>query len=179
LVQSVTFEIGPKDARKQITVPVACCVSPEECGKEGAYYDLMPNSEYKTVIYFEDKGVTFVRSESNWKYYTSNLRLVAWINIEKILGSSCKDDSVCTYAAHIIADIIRHLPTHPVNVFPFARVYSEITDEEVRSNAIFSAYTYDEKHSQYLMSPFDFFALNIKTEFAICMDSNIPIGISC
>jgi hypothetical protein len=175
-----TFEIKGKDNElKQITVPIACCVSPEECDKEGWYYDLMPDSAYKTVIYFEDKGWTFVRSESNWKYYVSNLRLVCWINIEKILGANCKDDQPCTYAAHIIAEIIRHLPEHPQNVSPFNFVYPEVIDQEIRSASIFSAYTYDEKHSQYLMAPYDYFAINIRTNFAVCMKSSSVFDATC
>jgi hypothetical protein len=175
-----TFEIKGKDNElKQFTVPIACCVSPAECDKEGWYYDLMPDSAYKTVIYFEDKGWTFVRSESNWKHYVSNLRLVCWINIEKILGKDCKDDQPCTYAAHIIAEIIRHLPEFPQNVAPFSFVYPEIIDQEIRSASIFSAYTYDEKHSQYLMAPYDYFAINIRTNFAICMKGTDLYDSNC
>ena len=132
----------------------------------------MPNSEYKTVIYFEDGGVSFVRSESNWKYYTSNLRLVCWINIAKIFEAECNTGIPCTYAAHIIAEIIRHLPSFPEHQDPFEKVYSEVVSQDVRSNSIFSQYTYDEKHSQYLMSPYDYFALNITTTFAICLKIN-------
>jgi hypothetical protein len=171
LTQVATFEIkGADNTLVQKTVPIACCVDPESC-KEGPYDDLMPNSAYKTVIYFEDGGVSFVRSESNWKYYTSNLRLVCWINIAKIFESECKTGIPCTYAAHVVAEIIRHLPEFPAHYTPFDKVYSEVVSQEVRSNSIFSQYTYDEKHSQYLMSPYDYFALNIQTTFAICLKS--------
>ena len=181
LTAALTFDIITRDKENnptsmQKTVPIACCVTPEDCQKEGAYNDLMPNSAYKTVIYFEDGGVTFERSESNWKYYKSNLRLVCWINIEKITGSTCKSENPCTYAAHIIAEIIRALPEFPENAHgPIEKVYSEITNQLVRSPSIFSAYTYDEKHVQYLMAPYDYFALTIETSFAICLRStNVP-----
>ena len=180
LTSIATFEIrGPDNTLKQITVPIACCVTPEECGREGAYYDLMPNSQYKTVIYFEDGGISFVRNESNWKYYTSNLRLVCWVNIEKILILMCKADSPCTYSAHIIAEIIRHLPQFPQNISPFSFVYSEVTAQVIRSASIFGSYTYDEKHSQYLMSPYDYFALDIKTDFAICLRNTLVYDATC
>lgn len=178
LTSVATFEIKGPDGPVEKTVPIACCVTADDC-KEGAYNDLMPDSQYKTVIYFEDKGVTFNRSESNWKYYTSNLRLVCWINIEKITGSTCKSDNPCTYAAHIIAEIIRHLPEFPQNVTPFSFVHPEVTNQEIRSASIFSQYTYDEKHSQYLMSPFDYFALEITTTFAICMKGTDVYDSTC
>lgn len=180
LVQPLTFEIkNDKNEVVQKTFPIACCVTPEECGRDGAYYDLMPNSEYLTVIYFEDGGLSFERAESNWKYYKSNLRLICWINIEKIFGHDCKSDLPCTYAATIVADIIRALPLFPQSIAPFDRVYSEIKSQIVRSPSIFSPYTYDEKHSQYLMSPYDYFALEIETSFAICLKSTAVYNPYC
>jgi|WetSurMetagenome_2_1015567.scaffolds.fasta_scaffold20970_5 hypothetical protein len=170
LVSVTTLLVKDKDNNDvEKTIPIACCVTPEDC-KDGAYNDLLPNSDYKTVIYFEDGGVSFERYEGGWKYYKSSLRLVCWINIEKLTNTEgCKCETPCTYSAHLIADIIRALPTFPENHSPFDHVYSEVTGQLVRSPSIFSAYTYDETHSQYLMAPFDYFALNIETSFAICL----------
>jgi hypothetical protein len=181
LVAPLTFEIKDKDNNLvQKTVPIACCVTADDC-KEGAYNDLMPNSDYKTVIYFEDGGVTFDRAESNWKYFTSNLRLVCWINIEKLTESGvCKSEVPCTYAAHIITEIIRALPEFPENNHaPIEKVFSEITSQENRTPSIFGAYTYDEKHAQYLMAPFDYFSLNLRTTFAICLRSTVVPSSNC
>lgn len=173
------FDIKDKEGNTiQKSFPIACCTTADDC-KEGAYNDLMPNSAYKTVIYFEDRGATFSRKESNWKYYQSNLRLVCWINIEKITGAECKSEVPCTYAAHIIAEIIRALPDFPENHTPFDKVYSEVVSQDIRSNSIFSQYSYDEKHSQYLMAPYDYFALNIQTEFAICLKSTDVYDATC
>jgi hypothetical protein len=180
LVSAVTFEQKDKDnAVKDVTFPIACCVSPADC-KEGAYNDLMPNSAYKTVIYFEDGGITFDKYESNWKYYKSTLRLVCWINIEKLTESGdCKSEDPCTYAAHIVAEIIRALPAFPENHYPFDKIYSEVTNQIVRSPSIFGSYTYDEKHSQYLMAPYDYFALTIETTFAVCLKNRVVYDSSC
>jgi hypothetical protein len=180
LVAPLTFEIKDKDNNMvQKTVPIACCVTADDC-KEGAYNDLMPNSDYQTVIYFEDAGVTFERTEGNWKYFTSNLRLVCWININKILNTSCKSQSPCIYAAHIITEIMRALPEFPENNHaPIEKVFTEIVSQEIRTPSIFGAYTYDEKHSQYLMSPYDYFALNLKTTFAICLRSTSVPDSTC
>jgi len=152
----------------QKSYPIACCVTLEDC-KVGAYNDLAPDSKYKTVIYFEDRGVTFEKYESNWKYYRSSLRLVCWINVAKILEDECYDDDSCTMSSHLIADIIRHLPSHPENHAPFDMVYSEIVNQEIRSNSIFAPYTYNELQTQYLMYPYDYFALDIDTRFAVCL----------
>jgi len=179
VVAPLTFEIRDKDNNMvEKTFPIACCVSAADC-KEGAYNELMPDSSYKTVIYFEDQGVSFVRAESNWKYYQSTLRLVCWINVAELLEDYCQTGTACTLSAHLIAEIIRVLPDFPENHAPFDHVYSEVTGQEVRSPAIFSAYTYDEKHSQYLLYPYDYFALTIQTNFAICLKSSVVYDSTC
>jgi len=152
--------------------PIACCVTANDC-KEGAYNDLAPDSKYKTVIYFEDRGVSFERYAGNWKYYKSSLRLVCWINVAKINSDTCWTADGCTLSSHLIADIIRHLPEHPINFPPFDQVYSEVTNQEIRSNSIFSPYTYNETQTQYLMYPYDYFALDIETSFAICLKGTV------
>ena len=179
LVSALTFEIkGTDNTPVEKTFPIACCVSADDC-KEGAYNELMPDSKYKTVIYFEDGGVSFERQESNWKYYTSTLKLVCWINAAKILGDDCNEGTACTLAAHLIVEIIRALPEFPENHTEFDHFYSEVTGQSVRDNSIFSAYTYDEKHTQYLMYPYDYFALDITTNFAVCMKNTATYDSEC
>ena len=173
------FEVRDKDGNMaEKSYPIACCVTAEDC-KDGAYNELMPDSKYKTVIYFEDRGISFVRKEGHWKYYQSNIRLVCWINVADILEDDCKKGTSCTLSAHLIAEIIRALPEFPENHDPFDFVYSEVVNQDIRSNAIFSAYSYDEKHSQYLMYPYDYFALDIQTQFAICLKGTSVYDSGC
>ena len=178
LVSAMTFDVKSKEEVVEKTFPIACCVTSDEC-ISGAYEDLLPNSKYNTLIYFEDGGVSFDRYEGKWKYYTSNLKLVCWINVAKILGDECNIETTCTYSAHIVAEIIRALPLFPENHAPFDHVYSEVSGQDVRSNSIFSAYSYDEKHTQYLMYPYDYFALNIETKFAICLTGTSVYDSTC
>lgn len=149
--------------------PVACCVTADDC-KTGAYNDLTPNNQYKTVLYFEDGGVSVLETTGRFKKMRSRLRLVCWINVAKIYGDACATDLPCTASTNIIIEIIRALPEFPVNYAPFMQVKFDIVNQLVRSNSIFSQYTYNEKQSQYLMSPYDYFALDIETTFSICLD---------
>jgi len=168
LVSTQSMTITGEDGVKVIKrYPVACCTTADDC-KAGAYNDLTPNSQYKSVIYFEDGGLSFERYAGNFKYYKSNLRLVAWLNVQKILEEDC-ESSQCTYSSHAIADIIRILPEFPQNIDPFTRVYIEVTGQVIRDNSIFSKYTYNELQTQYLLSPYDYFALEITTTFGICL----------
>lgn len=179
LVSPVIVTVRDKENNEiEKIIPVACCVTADDC-KDGSYNELMPDSKYKSVIYFEDKGVTFNRHEGRFKYYTSNVRLVCWLNVGLILGDDCGSGNTCTYAATAIAGIIRALPTVPADVSPFVRVFSEVMSQEIRSKAIFSAYTYDEKHSQYLMYPYDYFALDIQTTYGICLTGTDVYDASC
>lgn len=148
--------------------PVACCV-PDDC-KVGSYNDLTPDSAHKTVIYFEDGGVSFVRAQGNFRHYKSRLRLVCWINVAKLNEDICYTDSPCTASTNILLEIIRAIPNFPANYSPFLQVRFEVISQVVRDNGIFSKYTYNEKQTQYLMSPYDYFALEIETDFAICIE---------
>lgn len=154
----------------QKSYPVACCVTADDC-IAGAYDDLAPDSKYKTVIYFEDGGVSHVRDQGNFKYFLSRLRLVCWINVAKLNSDTCYTDSPCSASTNIIIEILRNIPEFPTEHDPFHQVKFDVVNQVVRSNSIFSQYTYNEKQVQYLMSPYDYFALEIETSFAICIDS--------
>src|SRR5512133_595055 len=164
-LMTITDEAGNKVEKRY---PIACCTSVTDC-KQGEYNDLCPDSKYKSVLYFEDGGVSFVKYEGKYKYYQSTLRLVCWLNVAKIREEPCYDGTVCTLSSKVIAQIIRALPSHPAHRPPFVNVYSEVVDQVVRSSSIFGAYTYNEKQTQYLMYPYDYFALTIRTNFSICL----------
>ena len=169
LVQTVYLNITDDSGVKvQKSFPVSCNFSAEDC-KTGLYNDLAPDSKYKTVIYFEDGGVTFNKREGAFICYTSNLKLVCWINVAKLYGELCPDGIPCTAGSVIIKKILCQLPEHPANVDPFAKFYPVVVSEDIRSNSIFSKYTYNELQTQYLLYPYDFFALNITTDFCVCV----------
>ena len=167
---SVTYlNITDENKEKvQKSFPVACDVS-ADCCIAGAYQDLTPNSKYMTVIYFEDGGVTFNKREGIFICYTSNLRLVCWINVGRYKAECCGEGHTCSASADIIGKIISALPGHPENIEPYSKVYPVVTSQVIRSNSIFGAYTYNEMQTQYLMYPYDYFALEIQTDFCICI----------
>ena len=162
---TVTDENGNK---VQKVFPISCNTSAEDC-KQGMYNDLVPDSKYKTVIYFEDKGVRFNKRDGKFMCYTSSLRLVCWINVALYNSDGCMEGVTCTLSADFIRKILCVFPDHPEIISPFVRVFPVITSQEVRSNSIFSQYSYNEKQTQYLLFPFDYFALNIETDFCICL----------
>ena len=120
----------------QKSYPVACCVTADDC-KEGAYNDLAPDSRYKTVIYFEDGGVSFVSEAGNFRHYRSRLRLVCWINVAKLNEDGCYTDSPCTASTNIIIEIIRALPLFPVNFAPLMQVRFNVVDQVIEVTLYF------------------------------------------
>jgi hypothetical protein len=153
----------------QKSFPVACDVTAEDC-ISGAYNDLCPNSKYRTVLYFEDGGVEFKSRSGIWTCFTSHLRLVCWINVGKYKADCCGDVLSCSASADIIKKIICALPAQPENIDPYSKFYPVVTSQVIRSNSIFANYSYNETQTQYLMSPYDYFSLNIATDFCICME---------
>jgi hypothetical protein len=140
--------------------PISCSMAFDDTCVEGCYDELAPNSAYQSVVYFEDDGFTFDHQAGNKLYYNSSLRLIAWLNYNKLGGG-------CGSTGNYIIDIIRALPSYPVNVSDLLGVNIRVMSQAIRSDDIFSKYTFNEKQTQYLMLPFDFFSLEIKTSFYI------------
>jgi hypothetical protein len=162
---NITDENGVK---VQKCFPISCNTTAEDC-KCGLYNDLCPDSQYKTVIYFEDGGVRFNDRVGEYICYTSSLKLVCWINVARYMAECCGSGVPCSASADIIKKILCVLPSHPEEIDPFTRVYPVVVSQQIRSNAIFAQYTYNEKQTQYLLYPFDYFCLNIETTFCVCM----------
>jgi hypothetical protein len=173
LVSTTYMNVTDENGNKvQKAFPIACNVTAEDC-KQGLYNDLCPDSKYKTVIYFEDGGVRLNERKGNNICYTSNLKLVCWINVALYKADCCGDNGGCSSSADIIKKILCVLPGQPENIDPYIKVMPIVISQDVRSNSIFGKYTYNEKQVQYLMYPFDFFALNIQTTFCVCLDCDI------
>jgi len=141
--------------------PISCDKAYEDACKEGCYDELAPNSSKRSVVYFEEGGFNLIRHEANKLYYESSLRLVGWLNYKMLRGGGCGS------SAKYVTDIIKSLPPIPVTIDDFHALTIEVTSQLPRDASIFSKYTYNEKQTQYLMLPYDFFALEIRTRFFI------------
>lgn len=153
--------------------PVSCQLSYDDACRVGCYDELMPNSQYKSVVFFEDVGFSFVRQEGNKLYYESRLRLIAWLNYRLLTESGCGS------SGDYIISILKILPTSPVNIGDLLRFSTVVTSQAARSSDIFGKYTFDEKRSQYMMIPFDFFALDLRTNFMIINECIDPAPGGC
>lgn len=144
--------------------PVECMVTPEQC-INGDYKDLSPDSNKKSVLYFEDLGVQFMDKNVNEVVFQSRLRLIGWLNLNKFVNGGC------SMSAQVIANILVELPfSQPINIagdMNLTKVKVLACLESPKNADIFLRYTYNEPKTQYLMFPFDFFAIELTSTFTL------------
>jgi hypothetical protein len=171
MVRAVTKE----RAGASITIPVDIGVDdPWACG-DSEITDMVPNDAYKCIVYFEDRGLRRVQNRTRGISFESRLRLVCWVNTAKFSNDN--------YAAdRIMEEFVTDLNTGVYNDGPFMGVRHTTESVPERGKALFSAYTYPDSARQYLLFPFDAFALDIVTTMRIrpgCEDQVTPGSDEC
>ena len=167
LVQTANVRVKNGDSISDKSYPISCNVTYEACIK-GTYDELAPNSKKKSIMYFEDRGVSFVEHSGNKMKFRSSLRLVCWLNL-------CLIDDSCGVSGSYVIDIIKKLPSKGFAASGFYSILITSISQVERSVDIFSKYTYNEQATQYLMYPFDYFALDLEIEFIIPCISGTPV----
>ena len=129
---------------------------PQDC-EAGDYSDMSPNSKEVAILYFQaiSKPST-VEVLSGVFREDWSLRVVCWFNSEKV------DATASRLAANIAARIKRRQP----NIGNYLTcITTKFTGFDAKSADIFSAFTYNEAKSQYLMKPYDFFSFTIEVGY--------------
>lgn len=170
--------------------PVSASVSGVQCWENNRYLDLVPNSQFKSVIYYEQVRDTIVTEmitgrRSKASVFDTELRLVCWINLAQ-LGIT---ETSINYK--LIPTIVKALLS-PKNVPPGNDlediVYGvEITkliieSKEYTRNNIFGKYNYDT-NDRIFFYPFDYFSLRFTLNWKSNINCEIDLGmdtpISC
>jgi hypothetical protein len=164
MVRPVTFKDTNKDgAFVRRSFPVACGVSAKDCINNGKYQDLVPNDTKKSVLYFEEiGGAQVIGREKNNLKFRATMRLVGWLNLQKLGVDSC------SYSSAAVLQIISRLPEAYFNLNDrYTKCFITNLQEADKLPTIFGRYTYDETVTQYLLFPYDYFALNITVEYNV------------
>lgn len=144
--------------------PVDCDVTNDDC-LAGKYVDLVPNSKYLSVAYFEDQGIRPVTQDVKDFTFVASLKLICWLNLKKLGKSNCSNSALA------YLNILKVFPTsyfnQTINNVPYSRIIIKPDGQDIKSPQIFSQYTYEEEKTQYLMYPFDYFSMNIDVQFTI------------
>lgn len=160
VVRPISLITGAADKPVKKVYPVDCGVTQKQC-VSGRYSDLIPDTAKKSVHYWEDGGVRSIQSNERDLRFESSLRLVGWLNLKKLGKTNC------SVSAQAIMQIINTLPLGRFNSGEFKNIQLISISEAAKNSAIFSKYTYDETVTQYLMFPFDYYALDITLRFTI------------
>jgi len=145
------------------TFPVA--VNPARPCSPSEYMDLVPDSSKLSVIYLEDLGMSVINSGCPYVDIESKLRLVCWCNLSRV-------NVDLTDAGLLKLALMLAIPKRIANVDWITKILVKFDGEETKTPDIFGAYSYDEKQNQYLMFPYDYFALNYTVRYSIPMDSD-------
>lgn len=168
----VKINISATD-QKVITAiyPVSRKVDGQSC-LSGNYYDLVPDSSKKSVVYWMQTGdvdVTAVRwndyTNDMFFRYSASVKLVAWINL-KLLGAGCTFDPTLP-----VRELIRAIALSGSDF----TVNSIVTDPK----RIFSGLSYENMQELYL---FPYYAVAIEGVFAFdagsdCIDEWVTLPV--
>lgn len=143
LVKIVRKEL--KDGKAQ-TFPVTCDISEEECFNSGRHLDLVPDSRFKSILYWQETGPTRILRDSksplanyNAIKFSPNLKLVLWVNLAQFGKSSCDDAHL--FAGEIISrmtEFQKNLST-PYKIQRFKMIPSSVSTDPA---VVFKGLTY-------------------------------------
>jgi hypothetical protein len=148
--------------------PVSCRVTNDQCDNQ-TLTELAPNSAYKSVLYFEDLGLSVIDADSVKANMRSTLKLVVWLNGKKLGYDGCGLSAIAELSILKAFSEVRK----GFNEGNFTRITIDSPVIDPKSSAIFSKYSYDESKTQYLLHPNDYFSMTIQTSFTVpfsCID---------
>ena len=145
-----------------IKLPILLATAPK--------YDLYcPDKKRKSIIFFEDEGITVDEITRDWTSYTAKLTLVCWYNMKLINPVPQK--------SAMIQEILQILVGEQSNSGIFNSIYIENTGQKITGIDIFSKYDIDIAMYQYLMYPYDAFALTFDVSFRNNINCVVPVEI--
>lgn len=174
LAQTLTTTEAGSTEEKKLTrrIPVTeYAITEKACDIEETLYNLVLDSSEKGILYFEDNG-TVIENErrlaGKFTAYKSNIDLVCWLNRKELTG--IENDLICQKA---ISDIVQKLSIKNTNKECFISLSVAVTNIKPQTPAIFAKYSYDEKVTQYLQQPFEYFSIGLEVRYFLnpkCID---------
>lgn len=162
---------------KPVTIPVSCTVNDPLACDSSTLADLLPDPKYRSVLFFEGDTVPRkIVKRAIGTSYESRLRLIVWLNCEK-LGGACNCGDVP------LMQLIDLLNKRIPDSSPFNRIVVSVEGGgPTRGSEVFGKYTLDNKATQFLHYPFDYFALDITVSFMLipgCSPESIAEDVAC
>lgn len=138
-------------------IPMGCNVTnPENCHPNKL---LVPDSSLSSIAWFEDEGVIFNSPSGRYIDFTSSLRLIVWLNLNRY-------EHNCSLSAAVFMDIIRRIMVNYENTLHYQSIKVTAVTQQPKDVSIFASYDFENKN-MYTIYPYDFLAVKITTAFAI------------
>lgn len=130
----------------------------------GNHITYLPDTSFKSVIFFEDNGTT-AESDVRYTNYQSSIRLIAWYNLPKINKAYTRGDL-------LTQTLIHNLPHTFANTDYLTKIYLDFSGEVAKDKSIFSKYSFNEETWQYLNYPFDYAAIDLTVSYSVSRNAS-------
>ena len=122
---------------------------------------LVPDSRYKSVMYFEQgSSPTVTEQHNNWYGVEAQLKLVVWFNYQEI-------DPDMYDPTYLISEVVQAIPFKIGNFECLVGVTCSYAGQDTNDGSIFSQYTFNEPESQFYKYPYDYFVLNFDVSYRV------------
>ena len=164
------------------TFPVSCGVTGTDCFDGGKYLDLVPDDQYRSVAYFEQRGGAALRESTTARKIwagVENVRFVAWLNYPALGLDDCRGPE--RFALATLARIVG------TRNFTVDGITGRLDVTEARilerdEREVFGRYSYAEKQWAFFW-PYDFFAIDFTARVTIpggCLeDVTLGAAVEC
>jgi hypothetical protein len=172
LVRVVNVKLRSQDGMVSRRIPMGCEVTnPETCPPHSL---LVPDEKLSSMLWFEDGGTTFVMESGRSTYFTSSLRLIIWLNLNKY-------EHNCSITSAVFTDVIKRLMTTYESIPEAHSIRVESLTQMPKDASIFSSYDFENKN-MFLIYPYDYLGIDIKTTFGVnrnCFQPIIRKDVEC
>lgn len=164
---------------KEKVFPVACGVNFQDCVANRKYQELVPNSRYKSIAYWEQLGDATMNQAEMRQAHKSGLlvfdipaRLVVWLNIQK-LNINNEAFQSCSIAAPVALQIEKALHNRAGfsitnDAYQNATVTYIFQGQEPKEYArVFGRYTYGNETAKFMLFPYDWVSLRYTVRLRI------------
>lgn len=161
-------DIFPKKVTKKYPVTADYTITDVRCAIPDGLADFTPDSSAFGILYFEDNGTEPQGRDGRFEKYRSRLRLVVWLNSKMVQDQGHNNIEGYLTTSAVMADIKRKFrELFNTHVGYYKRITVRERSIPAADKNIFSPYTFDLAATQFIMAPFEFFAMDLDVDFRL------------
>ncbi len=131
----------------------------------------VPSATETGILYFESSGTAAKGRNGRFFSYESRLRLVIWLNTERIAAApaacpSPQDSSPHDLPTLLLNEVIKRFDTlRNTNVANYVRLRVDVSQVLDSNYNLFAAYSFDKATTQYLMPPYQALGIDMVVSY--------------